>query len=118
MNYIAKFALIVALTMTAATAQAETLEEKFQRAEKALIDAGTSKEHVKSITLVAQLIARDKVCPADDKTTAYRAWETEMQAKETGLTKEAIVSKAEAFVPIMVEALNADPTEKALACMP
>ena len=118
MNRVAKSVLVLALTMTAAMAHAQTLEDKFERAEKALIDAGTSKDHIKSITLVAQLIARDKVCPPDDKTAAYRAWETEMQARQTGLSREAIVAKAETFVPLMAEALNSDPAEKALACMP
>ena len=118
MNRVAKFVLVLALTMTAAMTHAETLEDKFERAKRALLDAGTSKDHINSITLVAQLIARDKGCPPDDKAAAYRAGETEMQARQTGLSREAIVAKAEAFVPLMAEALNSDPAEKAVACTP
>jgi hypothetical protein len=117
-NNVAKFAMVIALTVIAPMAQAETLQEKFERAKKVLIDSGTSADHINSISLVAQLTARDKVCPPDDKLSAHTAWETGMQAKETGLSKEAIVSKADALVPLFVEFFNSDPAEKKLACMP
>ena len=118
MNSLAKSAIVVALAVIATVANAETLQERFERAQKALIDAGTNKDHIKSISLIAQLNARDRVCPPDDRVKAYMAWETAMQAEQTGLTREDIVLKAEAFVPLMVEALNSDPAEKAVACMP
>ena len=106
------------MTMLGTVAGAQGLKERFERAEKDLLASGTDSGHMNSIKLVAQLIARDKVCPPDDRTKGYLEFETRNQVNQTGLARNVLVSRADQFVPMYVELLNSDPAEKRIACMP
>jgi hypothetical protein len=113
----AKPALLLVLTAT--LAQAETPREKYMRLLKGLSDTGYTRDQVNAITLVATTMASVKVCPPEEgRTNGWVVFTINDAFRGFGCPKDELVSKAEELVPPLVEALVADPAEKANFCGP
>lgn len=118
-NRFAQSALFIALTATATVAQAETPLEKYMRLLKGLTEAGYNRDQVNSITLVATTMASVKVCPPEEgRNNGWIVFTINDAFRGFGRSKDELVRKAEELVPPLVEALAADPAEKANFCGP
>ena len=72
-----------------------------------------------AITLVATTMASVKVCPpAEGRNNGWIVFTINDAFRGFGRPKDELVTKAEVLVPPLIEALNADPAEKANFCGP